>query len=161
MKSKLMRRNIFLKKSPIHGYGVFADEDIEPNEVIEECCVLSHQLADKEFENFYFIEQNKAGHMLALGFGSLYNHSSCPNADYEFDPSNALLVIVSKKWIKKNEEIYISYGKDWFNERKMKEIEVPRSRFQAYRPIFFLLLRFTLLIILLFGLIRLGSAGIL
>ena len=36
-------KKVYVKKSPVHGWGVFASEKIFKDELIEECTILVHQ----------------------------------------------------------------------------------------------------------------------
>ena len=115
MKSALSRRNLIVKKSSIHGYGVFAGENIKSDEIIEEChtIILSVQYAD--IENYTFDGDGKSA--IVLGYGSIYNHSKERNAVYEYDKEKSVMVFRASKPIKKGEEIFISYGDNWFSSR--------------------------------------------
>lgn len=113
----LIQSNIIVKPSIVHGYGVFATKDIPKNTVIEECyCVISGQ-NDPCLENFLFEFDKK--YIIPTGFGFIYNHSLTPNAVYCFDEVKKLMTVTSKEHIRANEEIYISYGKNWFDKRKI------------------------------------------
>jgi len=63
------------------------------------------------------------GYALALGYGSLYNHSHQPSARYEMDYDVDEIHVVARRRIKRGEEITISYNGDatdqapvWFEE---------------------------------------------
>jgi hypothetical protein len=68
------------------GRGIFARRPIEADEVIETCPVLV--LPSGSIEDFsagigaYVFEWGRGKLALALGYGSLYNHSYRPNARY-------------------------------------------------------------------------------
>jgi len=113
----LIQQHIIVKPSIVHGYGVFATKDIPIHTVIEECYSIVTELDDPSLANFYFAYGEK--YLILTGFGFIYNHSLTPNASYRFDENKKLLIITSKKHIHANEEIYISYGKNWFQERKI------------------------------------------
>ena len=153
MQQRLVRKNIYVKKSTVSGYGVFAGEDIKPNEMIEECCLLLRDTIDEEFMNVYFSTPAKKGYILPLGFGAIYNHSKDPNADYEFDPLNLLFRFIANRHIKKDDEIFIFYSPLWFQSRKLKEIERFRYKVRSFRPIYYLLFRFALVVGFLIALI--------
>lgn len=113
----LIQHHIIVKPSTIHGYGVFATKDIPINTVIEECYCIFSDYRDPRFKMYYFTLGKTV--ILPAGFGFIYNHAPTPNAVYCFDEAKKLMTITSKKHIRANEEIFISYGKDWFLERKI------------------------------------------
>ncbi len=122
VKPQLFRGNIVVKASPIHGYGVFAAQDFHTDDLIEECysLLINENKADApvDLDNFLFNADTFSS--IPLGNGCIYNHMDKPNADYEFDTESALMTITANKYIREGEEIFISYGKNWFDLRKMK-----------------------------------------
>jgi SET domain-containing protein len=108
---------IYIDKSPIHGWGVFANVDIDENEIIEECPILTlpikkgestSLLIDYRFnwpQGIDFDEQ-----VLGLGYASLYNHSSNANAYWISDFDKRTFKFISNKKINKGEEVFIWYG---------------------------------------------------
>ena len=83
---------IYVDKSPIHGWGVFASQDIETGEIIEEVPVLelpinkgevTSLLIDYRFNWPQGVEWDKQ--VVGLGFASLYNHSNDANAYWVSD----------------------------------------------------------------------------
>jgi hypothetical protein len=47
---------------------------------------------------------------LALGYGSVYNHSKNPNTKIKLNFENETMTIYSIRKIEKDEEIFVSYG---------------------------------------------------
>ena len=101
------------------GLGVFASEEIQEGEVIEQCPIIlisENQVPDlrkTELHNYYFMWGNdEKNHKAAicLGFGSLYNHSYSPNATYRKLIEQGLIEFVAIKDIKKDEEITTNYN---------------------------------------------------
>jgi SET domain-containing protein len=118
MKKQLFQNKLLVKRSPLHGYGVFAQKKINKGELIEECyIIISRKGGDLVLEDFYFDVGGKYG--VFTGFGSIYNHSEDPNADYLISVSNKLARIKAMRDIRKGEEIFVSYGDDWFKSRDM------------------------------------------
>ena len=108
---------IYADKSPIHGWGVFAKEDIMEGEVFEECPILTLPIEKGEVTSllidyrFNWPQGNDwQEQVLALGYGSLYNHSNDPNAFWVSDIENRIFKFVSNREIKKGEEIFVWYG---------------------------------------------------
>lgn len=122
MTTTLHRRHLIVKTSPVHGYGVFAGEDIEEHDVVEECYRL---LVGKSAEliNYSFHADDDKSAIL-LGYGSIYNHSEEFNATYLYDEEKNAVVFRALRSILKGEEIFISYGNDWFSSRDL--LPMPR-----------------------------------
>lgn len=127
MKTKLVLNKVVVKKSPIHGYGVFAEKNLEPNEIIEECHTLLSDTFKDEFSRYYFAAADEKN-ALPLGFGCIYNHSDQPNATYQYDPELQLMIFKAVRFIHRGEEIFTSYGKNWFDGRKLQKKEIPMWR---------------------------------
>lgn len=119
MKKELFQNKISVKKSRTHGYGVFADKTIQKGETIEECYVLITKGKDKALEDYYFDGDGK--YALLTGFGIIYNHSDEDNAEYFINVKRRLATIKALRKIMKGEEIFVSYGEDWFKDRKIKK----------------------------------------
>lgn len=107
--------HIEYKKSPLHGNGVFATADLQEGEIIEICPIILLDKKDTEIidkthlYNYYFSWQDK-GSAIALGYGSIYNHSYEPNATYEKDMERNVLVFKAIKTIQAFEEIIVNYN---------------------------------------------------
>lgn len=69
-------------------------------------------VAHAGFLERYYFEFDEKHSALALGYGSLYNHSKNPNANYSVDTKEKEIVIYARKDIKKGSQIFISYGYD-------------------------------------------------
>lgn len=114
---KLIRKNIYVKKSPTHGYGVFAGEDIRKGTIIEECYFILTKGGDEVLDDYYFDAGKK--YAFFLGYGSIYNHDVEPNADYVLNKTRRIATITAERKIKKGEEITVSYGDEWFSDRDL------------------------------------------
>ena len=119
MNRTLVQNNIVVKPSNIHGFGVFAKKNILPGQVIEECYTLLTQVNDDVLLNYFF----KANEFSAipLGFGCIYNHSDKPNTRYDFDSERQVMTYTAQRYIRAGEEIFISYGKTWFETRELQK----------------------------------------
>lgn len=128
---KISTSDIYVKKSVIaDGNGVFAGKDIKKGKVIEVCPVVFMPM--KEFELikktklfYYFYEYSNKEFAIVLGYGSVYNHSYQPNAQYKFNYLRRVMEIKAINTINKDEEILINYNyypddttplEDWFRE---------------------------------------------
>lgn len=99
------------------GRGVFARKKIKQGEVIEECPVIVVPNKDMQdlkktiLVNYYFcFAKDESQWALALGFGSLYNHSYEPNATYTKKYARRVILITAIKDISKDEEITVNYN---------------------------------------------------
>ncbi len=109
------------------GRGMFTALDIEPGSLIEICPLIlipvtQSAFIDKtEIYNYYFL-WNDEFIALALGYGSLYNHSNHPNAKVIFDYESQEIQFEANRLIQEGEEILIDYLdgdpglKVWFAE---------------------------------------------
>lgn len=116
MKAKLSQTKLCVKKSLKHGYGVFADKRLKKGEKIEECYFVISRGGDVVLEDYYF-DLGRGKYALFTGFGSLYNHDDAPNAEFVINTMNHIATIKAIRPIRKGEEIYISYGDEWFSSR--------------------------------------------
>jgi uncharacterized protein len=102
-------------KTDRKGYGVFALQDITQHELIELVPVLiiparfDHEILQSHIGNYIF-EWSEDNMAIALGFGSLYNHSFSPNAAYDLDYKNNVIEFVALRQINKGEEITVNYN---------------------------------------------------
>jgi uncharacterized protein len=106
--------NIYIKDSAIPGggRGVFAARTIKKGEIIESCPFI--EISEIQFDPvlvtyiFYF-GKNLHHAALALGCGSLYNHSHFPNANFRIRPKEQMLVFTAITNISRNQEITFNY----------------------------------------------------
>lgn len=105
------------------GRGVFTDEFIEKGTLIEICPMIVLPAKDRKFIdqtfifNYYFLWGDKHKQSaIALGYGSLYNHSRSANADYESYYDEAQLHIFAYRDIEAGEEVTINYNNDPNNQ---------------------------------------------
>lgn len=117
---------LYIAATSHQGRGVFTAEAIANDSIIEICPVIV--VPGKDFDrihesflhDYYFIWEGVAETAIALGYGSLYNHSESNNADYEMDFPSQTISIIAQRDIEAGEEICIDYtdGQDrstlWF-----------------------------------------------
>lgn len=111
---------IFIKETSTCGRSVCAGRTFEQGELIEVCPVIvvggenERPLLDKTpLFNYYFAwGADGTQNALALGFGSLYNHSYTPNATHFCDHRNGEIRIYARRRIVTGEEIRINYNGD-------------------------------------------------
>ncbi len=119
MQKILSTNKIYIAESkiPQSGRGVFANAEIKAGETIEKCPVIeipNHDLASLGesilITYFYFFGKKKDRLLLALGYGSIYNHSYAPNALYKINPQDQTIEFIATKEIKKDQEITVNYN---------------------------------------------------
>jgi SET domain-containing protein len=108
---------IYLDKSPVHGWGVFANTDILEGEVFEECPILTLPITKGETTTLlidyrFNWPQGEIWdeQVCSLGFGSLYNHSDNANAYWRSNIDKRTFEFVASKNISSGEEIFVWYG---------------------------------------------------
>ncbi len=99
------------------GRGVFASQAIAVGSVIEACPVLELTIEDEALMkkdgvlySYFFLWPKIPKVAIALGYGSLYNHSYNPNATYKKKINDAVVEYVAIKDIGPDEEITINYN---------------------------------------------------
>lgn len=106
---------IQIKKHPKMGRGVFSLIDLKKGSLVEvsELIILSKKDTKivlsglKSLAKFLFT-YNKEQVAIALGVGSLFNHSNKPNIEYIF--KNKKLYFITNKSVKAGEQLFINYG---------------------------------------------------
>jgi SET domain-containing protein len=104
---------------------VFAGRRFRAGEVLERCPILcvsakDRALLERTGLRGYVYHRQKGAGAIALGFGSLYNHSADPNAECELVLEDQVLVFRALRDIAQDEEIRISYCDEadlWFDAR--------------------------------------------
>ncbi|KAG1822950.1 uncharacterized protein BJ212DRAFT_1263860 [Suillus subaureus] len=118
----LNREGCCIKIAEGKGRGVYASRVIPPQTVIEVSPVLL--FTRTEYEDYgrhtildHYTFKWRDGRMaLALGLGSLFNHSSHPNLSYMIDPVHECIRYTSARTINPEEELCIFYGHQlWFD----------------------------------------------
>jgi SET domain-containing protein len=115
--------SIYISAVEGKGRGVFSNATIKKGQVFEVAPVVI--LSRKEEKHIiktrlahYYYSWGKRllwGQCIVLGYGSLYNHSYKPNADYRSDVKNKNMIYFAKKQILPGQEITIDYGvRLWF-----------------------------------------------
>jgi uncharacterized protein len=102
-----------VRRTKSAGRGVFAEHSIAKGAVIEKCDYIAmdwnKKMEDKGHPLAGYVYQlDKKRAALALGKGSLYNHSFEPNAVFSLVRDK--IVIKAKKDIDPGEQIFIDYG---------------------------------------------------
>ena len=115
MKIKLFQsKKLEVRKSDIHGYGVFTNELIHKGELLEECHYIEVDSGEMTKYIYNFPKGKKyKKFVIALGFGSIYNTSNSKdenNIDWITDLENDILVFSATEKIRVDEELLIWYN---------------------------------------------------
>jgi SET domain-containing protein len=120
--NKYINPDVNIKYSEkIKGRGVFANKDYKINDILEICPTI------KLVSNFggplqkYVYKYDTTHNLVAFGYCSIYNHSDDPNASYRIINENQLEIKIIKD-IKKDEEIFVSYGDHYWKNHNNKKI---------------------------------------
>ena len=106
---------IYAKRVPGKGRGVFARQGIRKGTIIEHVPVIIVPLAKvvggkaNPFLSSYCFVRTRSAYAVALGYGSLYNHSYTPNARYR-DGRNDTMFFRALRDIEADEEITVNYN---------------------------------------------------
>jgi SET domain-containing protein len=109
---------LYIKDIPGKGRAVYCSERIRPGEVFEVCPVIvvhppfAKLLDNMPLQNYYFLWDDDAK-AIALGYGSIYNHSFDANAQYQHDVEDLTITFFAIRSIEPHEEICINYNGDF------------------------------------------------
>jgi len=129
--------NTYVAESELvpEGRGVFAARDIEPGELFERCPVIL--IPDSEmplaartllYDYYYDWGEDLDTAGVALGFGSLYNHSFDPSAAYEKQFAEERVDMTARRLIRGGEEITINYNGTFPTDESPLKYEWARTR---------------------------------
>lgn len=122
---------LYILDTENRGRAVFCVENISKGSLIEICPVIVLNTKDTDLvhmtklHDYYFVwDIDRGTSAIALGFGSLYNHSELPSAEFEIDMETKEIRFLALKDIPSGEEITIDYiaakdegGKLWFEPK--------------------------------------------
>ncbi len=124
MKLKIVARRI----NKLKGWGIFAGKDFKEGEIIESCPVIKLNTKERKhcektiLGTYIYPWRSTRGAAMVMGYGSVYNHSYEPNADWKQNFKTGCMVYRAIKPIRKGEEILVNYNGepddrtpiDWF-----------------------------------------------
>lgn len=113
--------SIYIDQSEGRGNGVFTNEDIVTDTVVELSPVIvmtekERQLLDQTLLHDYIFEWTPQGMVMccmAQGYISVYNHSYESNCEYFMNYDDKTIMIRSVRHIEAGEELTINYNGDW------------------------------------------------
>ena len=127
-----MQKTVEVRRTTKKGRGVFALRDFKEGEIIEKCPIINitskeRKHCEKTVLNYYIYpwRSTRSG-SIVLGYGSIYNHSFNPNADWKQNFKEEVMTYRALKEIQKGDEITVNYNGepddntpvDWFEVEK-------------------------------------------
>jgi uncharacterized protein len=114
---------LYIAESDLGGRGVFTGVPIMKDDPIEICPVIVMKVGEipildkTTLYDYYFLWGDDSEQcVIALGYGSLYNHFAPSNADYGMDYDGQSIEIFAVRDIEAGEEITINYHGDPLDE---------------------------------------------
>lgn len=111
-----MEKFLHIKSIPHKGRGVFTRAALAKGSLIEKAPVLTfcadqwQTIETTLFFHYVFDWGSQGGGAIALGYGSIYNHSYSPNAYYVKENEQKELHFFALRDIEEGEEICINYN---------------------------------------------------
>ncbi len=121
---------LYILETEEKGRGIYTSIDISAGDIIESapviiCDSVDTKLIHKTHLHDYYFTWGEKESAIALGYGSLYNHSTDPNAEFILDFDNHSIDFQAIKDIKAGQEITIHYHSDeetdfkiWFDVKE-------------------------------------------
>jgi len=125
----------YIKKSNVHGYGVFAKEDIKEGDIVEQA-ICPTQIIEPKYEyldgkvfidnvdtmsSYRFSGPNNTEYwIMPSGNAIMYNHSFVPNIIWNHADDERAIIFTALKDIKKDEELLFDYGPKYKYDRRNK-----------------------------------------
>lgn len=131
--------DIVVGYSEIEGIGVMATNNIASGQLIERCPMVrldwrSNYVNDPQLRKYCYSESNcgcstetnpdkeynthGSVYWMVLGYGMIYNHQDSPNTEWNFYYDSSMADVVATQDIPKGSEVYVSYGSNYFRNRK-------------------------------------------
>jgi len=108
---------LYVAQTARKGRGIYTAEFIASDSLIEICPVVVCSKVDLELihktklHDYYFMWGENDDHCaIALGYGSLYNHSYQPNARYEVDFEEEVICFYTIHDVQVGEEVCVNYN---------------------------------------------------
>lgn len=116
--------NLYVKWTDKKGYGVFTDKFIKEGELIETfyCIKASDPISDSLHDYIYsYPKINSTEHVIALGFGSIYNHNDNYNAMWFDSKIPYHFNMIAQKDINIGDEICTYYGDFYWPQKLIRD----------------------------------------
>ena len=122
----MIKPYLVIKNSIAKGRGVFTNQRIIANVMIEESPVIvmsrgDRELLDQTLLHDYIFEwgPRKDECCMALGFIPMYNHDYNSNCEYFMDFEEQIIQVKTIRIIEKGEELTINYNGDYNDVKKI------------------------------------------
>lgn len=105
--------NLCIKKSNIHRYGVFTNQNLEEGDLIEESPMLylPYQETEEATIHSHCYAFSEEYSVIGFGHAALYNHTDDGgNINYYIDDYNECMVFYAIKTIHAGSELTLDYG---------------------------------------------------
>lgn len=102
--------SLYIDTSENRGRGVFTDENIPEDSLIEISPVIEITNTDENTVKYIYLSSENTKKYLSLGYAGLYNHSDNENVFAKVDVETDTIRVTSKRDIKRGEELFINYG---------------------------------------------------
>ncbi len=116
--------SLYIDNTESKGRGVFTNEVLEPDTVIEIAPVIvmtgdERKLLDATLLHDYIFEwgNDRKQCAMALGWIPVYNHSSDANCEYFMDFDESAMFLKTIKEVNEGEELTINYNGDYNDAR--------------------------------------------
>jgi hypothetical protein len=118
-----INQDLYLKTSKLggkYGRGVFSNKQFKVGETIELAPYIEDITSNYKgvIRDYIFKKSiNSDKSVVAFGYGSMYNHSDIPNANWKVIDNYVKISCI--KPINKDEEIFLNYGTQYWTSRNL------------------------------------------
>jgi len=118
-----INQDLYIKTSKLggkYGRGVFSNRKYEIGDTIELAPYIEDITSNYKgvIRDYIFKKSsNSDKSVVAFGYGSMYNHSDTPNASWKVNDDYVKISCI--KPINKDEEIFLSYGSQYWSSRNL------------------------------------------
>jgi len=102
--------NLTVKPIDIKGLGVFTEDFIKKDSIIEVCHIIEHFSRHDDALKYYNFTDKNERLFIPLGLGCIYNHSNEPNIKFDVIYKDKVIIFTSLKDINIDEELCHNYG---------------------------------------------------
>jgi len=118
--------------STIDSRGVFCVDYIKEREIFEIAPIIilsKDQIKGTELMDYAF-KVSSTEYAIAFGSASIYNHRNQPMATWKINTEKKTITFTALRDIEPGEEIFISYGKPYWNSREVSAKISPVTKYQ-------------------------------